>query len=55
MYIYYYRWPNGPPDPSPVLARSGPARRGPTLYKQGGLPCQAMSDHRVEVAAQARQ
>jgi hypothetical protein len=49
-----YRWPNGTPGPSSALARSGPARRGPALYRHGGLPCRAVSDHRAEVATQAR-
>jgi hypothetical protein len=49
-----YRWPNGPPGPGTALARFGPARRGPALCRHGGLPCRAVSDHRAEVAAQAR-
>jgi hypothetical protein len=49
-----YRCPNGPPDPSPALARSGPARRGPALYRHDAFPCRAVSDHRAELPAQAR-
>jgi hypothetical protein len=39
MYIYYYRWPNGPPDPSPVLARSGPARHYTSKVDFRARPC----------------
>jgi hypothetical protein len=32
-----YSIPNGPPGPSPALARSGPARCGPTLCRPDGF------------------
>jgi hypothetical protein len=46
--------PNGSSGPSTALSRFGPARRGPALCRHGGLLCRAVSDHRAEVAAQAR-
>jgi hypothetical protein len=43
MRLCGYRFPNGPPGPSPALARKGPALSGPALCGPMYLSCRAVS------------